>query len=60
MNDHNHNTLLRGRWASHEHPQYPRKDWLLEYQNGDTRLDYWGWVAKVRNETRSLSRHVGV
>lgn len=59
MTDHNQNIPLRGHRASHEHPNFPRQDWQLEYQNGDTRLAYWDWVSKVREETRSLRHHAG-
>lgn len=29
-------------WKSH--PQFPRKDWMYEVENGDTILGYWEWV----------------
>ena len=31
-----------------QHALYPREDWLLERENGDTALPYWDWVEMVR------------
>ena len=28
-----------------ESPRYPREDWSYEADSGDTRLDYWEWLA---------------
>ncbi|MBM64105.1 MAG: hypothetical protein CL484_14245 [Acidobacteria bacterium] len=40
-----------------EHPLFPRRDWKLERDNGDTSLSYWEWVERVRQETGNLRLH---
>lgn len=55
----NHRTMLAHprRRNADEHPLFPRRDWQLERDNGDTALSYWEWVEHVRQETGNLRRH---
>lgn len=55
----NHCALMahQSRLHADEHPQFPRQDWKLERDNGDTALSYWDWVERVRQETGNLRRH---
>ncbi|WP_163575302.1 hypothetical protein [Halomonas faecis] len=54
-----HRALLAHQRRHHadEHPLFPRRDWKLEHDNGDTSLSYWEWVERVRQETGNLRRY---